>query len=313
MNMELRFNEAEFSSTEDGTMTVSGYVNETEKPSNVLGTTKKFTEVIPRGVFTRAIETRIKDIDFLAEHDKNRILASTRNNTLVLTEDEKGLFMRAVIVPTSWGKDYYELIASGILQGMSFGFKTIRDSWKTKGFGLFERTINELELTEVSVVRNPAYSGSSIAARGIDLIEDVAIPEEIEKENRDMEKLYEALSTLETRVGELVDELKETRSIKEKELEKREETPVVVEITEEVVAESIVEETPVVEIPAEEITPVVEETEIVEPTPEVIEDETEETEEVPAEEAKRSELEDSLIEFRSVLAELRNGGLSFES
>ncbi|HWJ79082.1 MAG TPA: phage major capsid protein [Niallia sp.] len=188
--MELRINSTELSSNEDGSIAVSGYVNKTNQFSEVLGTTKKFKEKIAKGAFQKAIVNSQRDIDFLAEHDNKKILASTRNQSLVLQEDDKGLFMSATIAPTTWGKDYYELIKSGILKNMSFGFRTIKDNWKSLSPGLFERTIEELELFEVSVVRDPAYSSSTIAARGIDLVEKV-VPlniEEKKEENKNIMK-----------------------------------------------------------------------------------------------------------------------------
>ncbi len=154
MKMELRVQDAKLRANTGGTMTVSGYVNKTGQLSNVLGVTKRFVEKIAKGAFSRAIQTAPKDIDFLAEHKSKLLLASTRNNSLKLTEDEQGLYMEATITPTSWGKDYYELIDSGILRNMSFGFRTIKDSWKLLESNLYERTIEELELFEVSVVRD---------------------------------------------------------------------------------------------------------------------------------------------------------------
>ncbi|MCU1805165.1 phage major capsid protein [Cytobacillus firmus] len=180
--IELRVHELELRAKEDGTLKVSGYVNKTEQFSEVLGSAKRFVEKISKGAFNRAI-MNAKEISFLAEHDSKKILASTRNGSLKLREDAQGLYMEAEIVPTSYGTDTYELIKSGIFQNMSFGFRTLNDSWKQGVANIYERTINELELFEVSVVKNPAYSQSTIAARGIDLIEDVQIPNlENEKE-----------------------------------------------------------------------------------------------------------------------------------
>ncbi|WHS73263.1 HK97 family phage prohead protease [Bacillus cereus] len=188
MKMELRVAVSDLCTNTDGTMTVSGYVNETGQLSNVLGVTKRFVEKIAKGAFSRAIQSAQKDIDFLAEHKGDLILASTRNGSLQLKEDNKGLHMEATIAPTSWGKDYYELINSGILRNMSFGFRAIKDSWRLLETNLYERTIEELELFEVSVVKNPAYSQSTIAARGIDLVNDIEIPKEVKTNNQLKEK-----------------------------------------------------------------------------------------------------------------------------
>jgi hypothetical protein len=223
MNMEVRMQDTEIRASEDGSLTVSGYVNKTEQLSNVLGITKRFVEKIAKGAFQRAIQNAKQDIDFLVEHNNKLILASTRNGSLELREDEQGLFMSATIAPTSWGKDTYTLIKSGIYQNMSFGFRSIKDSWKSLENGLYERTIEELELFEVSVIKDPAYSQSTISARGIELIEDIEIPAELEKEKRDMEKVLEVLSSLEERLNTLTEEIKELRSAQEKALEVREE------------------------------------------------------------------------------------------
>lgn len=175
--MELRVNTANMETNEDGSMTVSGYVNRTDQPSHMLGRERKFREVIKKGAWQRAID-KAKEIHFYAEHDKNKILSSTRNGSLELREDENGLYMTAKISPTSWGKDYYQLIKDGILQNMSFGFRSVKDEWHNMG-DYFERTVNDLELFEVSVVRDPAYASSSISARGIDLVEDEVPDSEI--------------------------------------------------------------------------------------------------------------------------------------
>jgi HK97 family phage major capsid protein/HK97 family phage prohead protease len=184
MKMELRFQGTKLSANKDDSLTVSGYVNKTGQLSEVLGSTKKFVEKIAKGAFAQAVNNA-KEIDFLAEHDSKKILSSTRNGSLQLREDSQGLYMEATIVPTSYGTDTYELIKSGIFQNMSFGFRTIRDSWKALGNGLHERTIEEMELFEVSVVKNPAYSQSTIVARGINLIEKVEIPSFIENKNEE--------------------------------------------------------------------------------------------------------------------------------
>ncbi|MCK2005501.1 HK97 family phage prohead protease [[Brevibacterium] frigoritolerans] len=190
MKMELRVQDSELRANSDGTLTVSGYVNKTGQLSNILGVTKRFKEKISRGAFSRAIQSASRDIDFLAEHNSKLILASTRNDSLKLTEDEQGLYMEATITPTSWGKDAYTLIESRIYQNMSFGFRTIKDNWKLIETNLYERTITELELFEVSVVKNPAYSQSTIAARSIEIIEEPEI-REIEEIQVEEEKVKE--------------------------------------------------------------------------------------------------------------------------
>lgn len=210
-NIELRFNNFENVIDEnDGKLRVSGYVNEVEKFSHTLGTRKKFKEKICRGTFKKALE-KGNDIHFLAEHDDNKILASTRNNSLTLVEDEKGLFMTAEISPTSYGKDYHTLINDGILRNMSFGFSVDKDKWKKSHDGIYTREITDLTLYEVSVVTNPAYPQSSIQARGMSLVNELEIPSDIEVEE-EMEEVKQ-VDTVETeKIEETVEEKKEDRA-----------------------------------------------------------------------------------------------------
>lgn len=194
-SFELRANDIMLTSTEkDDKLVVEGYVNETEKWSYKMKSKKgPFIEKIEKGAFKRALNRGI-DIHFLAEHDKNKILASTRNGSLTLTEDSKGLLMRATISKTSYGKDYYELIKDGILRNMSFGFNVIEDSWKQGKNGTLERSIKDLNLFEVSVVTNPAYPQSNLSARGMDLVEEVEVTE-IKEEERKLDS-YEKIKEL---------------------------------------------------------------------------------------------------------------------
>ena len=85
---------------------------------------------------------------------------------------------------------------------MSFGFRTIKDNWKSTNSGVYERTIEELELFEVSVVRDPAYSQSTISARGIDLVTEVEIPTNIEhkEEKINMDKTEHCYSNLDSSI-----------------------------------------------------------------------------------------------------------------
>ncbi|MED3552531.1 phage major capsid protein [Cytobacillus praedii] len=171
MKIELRNIDVQLTgSQETDELFVSGYVNKTGEFSQPLGREKRFVEKIEPGTFNRAIE-KGNDIHFLAEHDNAKLLASTKNGSLTLREDEQGLYMKAKISPTSYGKDYHQLISDGLLTNMSFGMQVPAggDKWSKRSDGMYERTIEEIYLAEVSVVRNPAYVQSSIQARSLDV------------------------------------------------------------------------------------------------------------------------------------------------
>ncbi|MED3946582.1 HK97 family phage prohead protease [Priestia aryabhattai] len=197
---ELRFNDdINMQTTNDGLL-VSGYVNKTNQWSQTLGQRKKFVERILPGAFRKALQNG-NEIRFLAEHDKDKVLATTRNGSLTLREDDEGLYMEATISPTSYGRDYHTLIHDGVIQNMSFGMAVLKDSWKKMSDGLYERSISDLALYEVSAVKDPAYAQSTIAARSIEVIEDVEITEE-KAEKRELtlqEQLDVKKSNLESR------------------------------------------------------------------------------------------------------------------
>lgn len=196
MKMELRTSQTSLSS-DGNSLTVQGIVNVPGQLSEVLGTVKQFREKIAPGAFQRAIE-KAKDIHFLAEHDSKQVLSSTRNGSLTLEETDEGLYMEATISPTTWGRNYYQLISDGLIKNLSFGFRALKNSW-TSLDNMAIRTVEELELYEISAVVNPAYIHSSISARSIDIVKDVNVPdlEELrnlnaeysEKEEKDMIKM----------------------------------------------------------------------------------------------------------------------------
>ena len=179
--IELRVANLDFTSTDEHELVVEGIVNDGNW-SQTLGIRRKFKEKIQKGAFARAITRALQNngkIDFLSEHDPNKVLSSTVNDSLKLWEDEnRGLCMRAVICPTSWGKDTFQLIKSGIIKSMSFGFNVIDDEWTNTRSDVANRIVKDLHLIEVSAVRNPAYLSSAISARGMELVEDIEIREE---------------------------------------------------------------------------------------------------------------------------------------
>lgn len=183
--MEIRTLPIDLKAMGDGSdLTAGGYVNVTGSISEVLrnkNNGKKFRETIAPGVFQEAIE-KAEHIDFLMEHNRDKILSTTENGSLSLAEDPMGLFMSANISPTTWGKDAYQLIVDGIIQGMSFGMSVLDERWSINDDGLPLRIITAISLFEVSAVRHPAYKSSNIETRGIEQIDDVEIPEIITEE-----------------------------------------------------------------------------------------------------------------------------------
>jgi HK97 family phage prohead protease len=103
------------------------------------------------------------DVLALAEHDHRSLLGRLTAGNLTLEEDAVGLRFQLELPNTQLGRDVRELVARGILRGMSFSFGIIRDSWGTDA-GKRRRTVHDLTMYEISVVGSPAYPATSVAA-----------------------------------------------------------------------------------------------------------------------------------------------------
>lgn len=166
--LETRVNPVEFEvrELEDGGMMFTGYAAVFNSPSEPL----PFIERIAPGAFRGSLKNR-NDIKLLWNHDTGAVLGSTRAKTLKLTEDERGLYVEAMLPNTTLGRDARELIKRGDVDAMSFGFTVARDgeSWSDDGR---ERTLRKINLHEVSIVAFPAYSATAGTAsvRGLDRV-----------------------------------------------------------------------------------------------------------------------------------------------
>ncbi|AUD24104.1 TPA: phage major capsid protein [Bacillus cereus] len=167
---------SEVNETSDGLLLVKGIVNRPGSWSEPLPAKngKAFIERIMPNTFANAIK-RGGNIKFLKEHNRDKLLASTKNGTLKLEETPEGLYMEARISPTQYGKDTYQLIKDGELSSMSFGMTVLKNTWEKAG-EIMKRTITDLALSEVSCVSDPAYVQSNIQARSIEVVNEIEIP-----------------------------------------------------------------------------------------------------------------------------------------
>ena len=87
-------------------------------------------------------------------------VASTKNGTLELMNDSKGLKIRAKLANTSVGRDLYEMIKEKYCSKMSFAFIIGEDEFDIKSR---TRIINKFKrIIDVSVVDMPAYPQTNV-------------------------------------------------------------------------------------------------------------------------------------------------------
>lgn len=125
-----------------------------------------FREVIQPGAFEEAIER--DDVRALWNHDSNIVLGRNVSGTLSLREDEIGLAYAVEPPDTQLVRDMVlSPIKRGDVTGSSFGFRVDRSTETPLDGGGILRSIEALELVDVSPVTFPAYPDATVALRGV--------------------------------------------------------------------------------------------------------------------------------------------------
>jgi len=145
----------------DGKTQIAGYAAIFEVETVIYDL---FREKVARGAFADSI--RDDDVRALWSHDTSIVLGRTKNRSLRLSEDDKGLKFELDLPDTQAGRDAFTLIKSGTIDGMSIGFQTVSHEWtRGKENELHLRTIRSAKLFEVSPVAFPAYKETEVGAR----------------------------------------------------------------------------------------------------------------------------------------------------
>jgi Escherichia/Staphylococcus phage prohead protease len=129
-----------------------------------------FRERVAKAAFDDVL-TRDPHVIHTIDHDPGRTLSSTRNKTLELRTDPKGLHFWSRVKPTSYALDLRMNLEDGTIDQSSFAFTVKRDEWNEREDGTLERTILEVgELYDVTTTAMGAYptTDSQIAMRTLE-------------------------------------------------------------------------------------------------------------------------------------------------
>lgn len=154
---------------------------ENERGHELTGTPIVFDQKTNLGWYDEIIdrhaldETDLKDVRFLVNHNTDMIpLARSRNNnensTMQLIVAENGMNIRVDLDTenNAESKSLYSAVERGDISGMSFMFIVDQDSWEDIDTDHPVRTVLSIrQVLEVSAVTFPAYSQTSIQARGL--------------------------------------------------------------------------------------------------------------------------------------------------
>ena len=144
---------------------VSGYASTFDEPYTLYSDDYViFREVVDPKAFDN---TDMSDVIMQYDHE-GRVIARTKNNTLTVTPDEQGLFIKADLNGTELGRELYDEIRGGYTDKMSFGF-TIDRTEQTQTdledgrIDILRRILSVSKLYDVSAVSIPANDGTSIS------------------------------------------------------------------------------------------------------------------------------------------------------
>lgn len=179
--------------TEDGKMEIKGYAAVFNSPE-----TYDYTEVISDKAFD---EADMSDVVLRYNHnDSFMVLARTRNKSLNLNVDEKGLFIDAKLQDDITDhRNIFNAIKSGLIDKQSFAFVVDEDEYD---YDTDTRTITKIgKVFDVSVVDQPFYNATDVSVARNQNDEFMERRNQLRKEHEDKLKLEEKKKELLEKLG----------------------------------------------------------------------------------------------------------------
>ena len=179
--------------TEDGKMEIKGYAAVFNSPE-----TYDYTEVISDKAFD---EADMSDVVLRYNHnDSFMVLARTRNHSLNLNVDEKGLYIDATLQnDITDHKNIFNAIKSGLIDKQSFAFVVDEDEYD---YDTDTRTITKIgKVFDVSVVDQPFYNATDVSVARNQNDEFLEKRNQLRKEHEDKLRFEEKKKALLEKLG----------------------------------------------------------------------------------------------------------------
>jgi len=116
-------------------------------------------DVVRKGAFTKSLTKRpANKVKMLRQHFMDEPIGVW----LAISEDSKGLHVKGRLIrETSKGAETYALMKEGALDGLSIGYRTLKDTIdRQKGL----RYLDEVDLREISIVTFPMLPDATVSA-----------------------------------------------------------------------------------------------------------------------------------------------------
>lgn len=150
--------------------TIHGYAAVYDSPWNDdLVEQMGYVEKIARGAFRKALG-RAGNVPLLHQHEErsaSQVLATTRNQSLRLKDDAKGLYFEADLRRGVQGDEMLEAIRRGDIWGVSYGMASNPRTDSTYDYGPPRtRTIRNMsKLLDVTLTFEPCYEAATVELR----------------------------------------------------------------------------------------------------------------------------------------------------
>ena len=185
MIKETRTATLNLTSNDENKMILEGYAIVFNEETLIGDAKRGFREMIMPNALTN---TSMKDVPLKYNHmDNFLVIARTKNGSLKLEVDDKGLKIRAELLDTQTNKDIYKMVQNGLLDKMSFAFTVASQKWDRSGDVPLRKITSIERLYDVSIVDLPAYDGTSIYSRSLDFVESELRAMDLAKENKKKE------------------------------------------------------------------------------------------------------------------------------
>ena len=162
--MELR------DSSSDGLLTYDGYATTYDQSYDMWDMYGQYSEIVAAGAASDSLKRVGLDVPFVLGHDALRVMASTINGTLTLSEDEHGLRVLAdALDPNDADVAYIApKIRAGLIREMSFKFVITRGQW-SPDYTEYRIDSFDLHRGDVSIVGFGANPNTSGELRTVDI------------------------------------------------------------------------------------------------------------------------------------------------
>ena len=122
--------------------------------ASVFGGVDAYGDTIVPGAYKNTIDNRSRPVQMRWNH-----FGPVIGKWLSMSEDDKGLYVEGELTPGhSAANDAYALIKHGAIDGMSIGYRPVKQTQT----GEETRDLEEIELVEISLVESPADLGAKI-------------------------------------------------------------------------------------------------------------------------------------------------------